>query len=40
MAWYIMSVPSRFLENMGIHIFFKKGLGLGVPSTTWQLSGL
>ena len=31
-----MSVPGSFLENMGTHIFFKKG----VPSTTRQLSGL
>ena len=31
-----MSVPDRFLENMGTHIFRKKG----VPSTTQQLSGL
>ena len=31
-----MPVPGRFLENMGTHIFFKKG----VPHTTRQLSGL
>ena len=24
-AWYIMPVPGRFLENIGTHIFFKKG---------------
>ena len=35
-AWYIMPMPGRFLENMGTHIFFKKG----VPHTTRQLSGL
>ena len=34
--WYIMPVPGRFLENMGTHIFLKKG----VPHTTRQLSGL
>ena len=35
-AWYIMSTPGRFLENIGTHIFFKKG----VPHTTRQLSSL
>ena len=35
-ASYIMPVPGRFLENMGTHIFFKKG----VPHTTQQSSGL
>ena len=35
-AWYIMLMPGRFLENIGTHIFFKKG----VPHTTQQLSGL
>ena len=35
-VWYILLVPSRFLENMGTHIFFRKG----VPHTTRQLSGL
>ena len=31
-----MPVPGRFLENMGTHKFFEKG----VPHTTRQLSGL
>ena len=35
-VWYILPVPGRFLENMGTHVFFKKG----VPHTTRQLSGL
>ena len=35
-VWHILLVLGRFLENMGTHIFFKKG----VPHTTRQLSGL
>ena len=35
-VWYIMPIPGRFLENIGTHVFFKKG----VPHTTQQLSGL
>ena len=35
-VWYILPVPGRFLENMGIHVLFKKV----VPHTTRQLSGL
>ena len=30
-----MAVPGRFLENVGTHKFFEKG----VPHTTRQLSG-
>ena len=35
-VWYILLMPGRFLENMGTHIIFKKG----VPHKTQQLSGL
>ena len=35
-VWYILPVPGRISENMGTHIFFKKG----VPHTTRQLRGL
>ena len=35
-VWYILPVPGRFLENMGTHVFCRKG----VPHTTRQLSGL
>ena len=38
-AWYIMPIPGRFLENIGTHIFFKKGTTHN-PAVMWPLKML